>query len=45
MSYRSIEDIADVVEPTVDIIDITTPVYNFKASKESFDEETADGQD
>lgn len=45
MAYRSIEDIADVVEPTVDIVDITTPVYNFKASKESFDEETADGQD
>ena len=45
MAYRSIEDIADVVEPTVDIIDITAPVYNFKASKESFDKETADGQD
>ncbi len=45
MAYRSIEDIVDVVEPTVDIIDITTPVYNFKASKGFFDEETADGQD
>lgn len=45
MAYRSIEDIVDVVEPTVEIVDITTPVYNFKASKESFNEETADGQD
>ena len=45
MAYRSIEDIVDVVEPTVEIIDITTPVYNFKASKEFIDEETADGQD
>lgn len=45
MAYRSIEDIVDVVEPTVEIIDITTPVYNFKASKEVIDEETADGQD
>ena len=45
MAYRSIDDILDVVEPSVDIVDITTPVYNFKASKESFNEETADGQD
>ncbi len=45
MAYRSIDDIIDVVEPTVEIIDITTPVYNFKASKGFVDEETADGQD
>ncbi len=45
MAYRSIEDIVDVVEPTVEILDITTPVYNFKASKRLIDEETADGQD
>lgn len=45
MAYRSIDDIIDVVEPTVEIIDITTPVYNFKASKGVIDEETADGQD
>lgn len=45
MAYRSIDDILDVVEPTVEIIDITTPVYNFKASKGVIDEETADGQD
>lgn len=45
MAYRSIDDIIDVVDQTVDIIDITTPVYNFKASKGPIDEETADGQD
>lgn len=33
MAYRGIDDIVDVVEPTVDIIDIATPLYNFKASK------------
>lgn len=45
MAYRSIDDIIDVIEPTVDIVDITTPVYNFKASKGIVDEETADGTD
>lgn len=45
MAYRSIDDIIDTVEPTVDIIDIITPVYNFKASKAVIDEETADGED
>lgn len=45
MAYRSIDDILDVVEPSVEIIDISTPVYNFKASKGVIDEETADGQD
>ena len=45
MAYRSIDDILDVVEPTVEITDIATPVYNFKASKGVFDEQTADGQD
>ena len=45
MAYRSIDDILGVVEPTVDVTDIITPVYNFKASKAEFDEETADGED
>jgi RNA-splicing ligase RtcB len=45
MAYRSIDDILDAVEPTVEITDIITPVYNFKASKAEFDEETADGED
>lgn len=45
MAYRSIDDIIDTAEPTVDIIDVITPVYNFKASKAVIDEETADGED
>jgi RNA-splicing ligase RtcB len=45
MAYRSIDDIVDTVEPTVEIIDVITPVYNFKASKAVVDEETADGED
>ena len=45
MAYRSIDDIIDTVEPTVEITDVITPVYNFKASKAEIDEETADGED
>ena len=37
MAYRSIDDIVDVITPTVEIVDIATPVYNFKASKHSVD--------
>jgi RNA-splicing ligase RtcB len=33
MAYRSMEDIVDVIEPTVEIVDIAVPQYNFKASK------------
>lgn len=32
MAYKSLEDIIDVIEDSVDIIDIMKPVYNFKAS-------------
>lgn len=45
MAYRGIDDILDTIEPTADIVDIITPVYNFKASKAVIDEETADGED
>lgn len=45
MAYRGIDDILDAVEPTVEILDIVTPVYNFKASRAVTDEETADGED
>ena len=45
MAYRSIDDILDAVEPTVDVVDVITPVYNFKASKPVTDEETMDGED
>ena len=31
MAYKSLEDIIDVIEESVDIIDILKPVYNFKA--------------
>ncbi|MBQ7378800.1 MAG: RtcB family protein [Clostridia bacterium] len=44
MAYRSIDDILDTVEPTVDVVDVILPVYNFKASRSEGDEETADGE-
>jgi len=33
MAYKSLSDIIDVVQSTVDIIDIMKPIYNFKASE------------
>ncbi len=32
MAYKSLEDIIDVIEESVEVIDIMKPVYNFKAS-------------
>ena len=32
MAYKSLEDILDVIDETVDVIEILKPVYNFKAS-------------
>lgn len=32
MAYKSLEDILDVIQESVDIIDIMKPVYNFKAA-------------
>lgn len=32
MAYKSLEDIIDVIEESVDIIEITKPIYNFKAN-------------
>ena len=32
MAYKSIDDIIDVIEESVDIIDVIKPIYNFKAS-------------
>ncbi|MBQ7699254.1 MAG: RtcB family protein [Clostridia bacterium] len=32
MTYKSLEDIIDVIRDSVDIVDIMKPVYNFKAS-------------
>ena len=45
MAYRRIDEILDTIEPTADVIDILTPVYNFKASKPVTDEEVMDGED
>ena len=33
MAYKSLSDILDVVQETVDVIDIMKPIYNFKASE------------
>ncbi len=32
MAYKSLEDIIDVIQETVDVIDIMKPIYNFKAA-------------
>ena len=32
MAYKSLNDIIDVIYPTVDIIEVMKPIYNFKAS-------------
>ena len=45
MAYRPIDEILDTIEPTAEVVNIITPVYNFKASKGSLDEETMDGKD
>lgn len=34
MAYKSLDDIVDVIQDSVDIIDIMKPVYNFKASNQ-----------
>lgn len=45
MAYRRIEEILDAIEPTADVEDILTPVYNFKASRPIIDEAVMDGED
>lgn len=32
MAYKSLEDIIDVIQDTVDVIDVMKPIYNFKAN-------------
>ena len=32
MAYKSLEDIIDVIQESVDVIEVMKPVYNFKAS-------------
>ena len=31
MAYKSIADIIDVIEDSVDVIEVLKPIYNFKA--------------
>ncbi len=45
MAYRRIDEILDAIEPTAEVVDILTPVYNFKASKGPVDQEVMDGED
>ncbi len=33
MAYKSLNDIIDVIEETVDVIEVIKPIYNFKASE------------
>ena len=34
MVYKSLEDIIDVINESVDVTDIIRPVYNFKAAED-----------
>ena len=33
MAYKSLDDIIDVIQESVDVIDVLKPIYNFKASE------------
>ena len=35
MTYKSMQDIIENVEPTVEIVKIIKPIYNFKAGEEN----------
>ena len=46
MAYRRMTEIETAIEPTAEVVDVLTPLYNFKASKSAaIDEETRDGED
>lgn len=32
MAYKSLEDIVDVIQESVEVVDVMKPLYNFKAS-------------
>ena len=32
MAYKALSDIIDVIRDSVDIIEVLTPIYNFKAN-------------
>ena len=38
MVYKSLDDIIGVISETVDVIDVMKPIYNFKASYDTFSE-------
>ena len=33
MAYKSLEDIIDVIEESVDVIEVLKPIFNFKAGQ------------
>ncbi len=46
MAYRRMAEIETAIAPTAEVVDVLTPLYNFKASKNAaIDEETRDGED
>ena len=46
MAYRRMTEIETAIRPTAEVVDVLTPLYNFKASKSAaVDEETRDGED
>lgn len=48
MAYKSLDDIVDVINESVDVLDIIKPVYNFKAAEEDLPwkkrKESTDGE-
>lgn len=46
MAYRRMAEIETAIQPTAEVTDILTPLYNFKASRSAaIDEDTRDGED
>lgn len=46
MAYRRMAESETAIEPTAEVKDILTPLYNFKASSAAaIDEDTRDGED
>ena len=46
MAYRRMAEVETAIEPTAEVVDVLSPLYNFKASKNAAtDEETRDGED
>ena len=33
MAYKPMEEIMEIIEPTVKIVDVIKPIYNFKAAE------------